>query len=362
MKQFQKLLLLLSATMLTATLTACSSSPAQTTTQPGESTTPSNGSASTSQGGGDKGDTTTDETTLEVVMLSGPTGMGAAKLMTDAQNGQSEQSYHFTTVDANDQVTAMLISGEADIAAISTSVAATLYNKGQEIEVLAVNTLGVLYMLEKGGEEISTMADLRGKTIWTTGQGANPEYILNHLLTQSGLDPETDVTIEYMTAQEVSTKMATEESGIAMLPVPASTALMLKDDGVREALDLSLEWARLAESELPMGAVVARREVIENYPEKVELFLKEYQASIEYMTNLENLAQGGAGNPTEMVTEFGITPSTAVAMEALPKANITYMDGASMKSNLQLYFSVMFQANPDSVGGGLPYDDFYYGG
>ncbi|MFI3249758.1 MAG: MqnA/MqnD/SBP family protein [Eubacteriales bacterium] len=347
--------------LLALSLVSCAT--AQETTTP-DTTTPDQTQTETPTPDPSPDQPTTPEgDPIEVLMLTGPTGMGAAKLMTDAQEGTTAQNYNFTTVDANDQVSAMLISGEADIAAISTSVAATLYNKGQEIQILAVNTLGVLYLLEKGGEEIQSLADLRGKTIWTTGQGANPEYILNHLLVESGLTPQTDVTIEYMTAQEVATKMATEDKGIAMLPVPASTALLLADDGVREAIDLSAEWTKFTETELPMGAVVARTEFIEEHPEEVELFLEEYKDSIAYMANPQHLsALEGEENPAEMVANFSITPSVAVATKALPKANITYREGAAMQSSLQLYFGILYNANPDSIGGGLPYDDFYYGG
>lgn len=185
-------------------------------------------------------------------------------------------------VTENSEATALLSNGEADIAAVATNVASNFYHKTDgSIQMLAVNTMGVLYILEKG-DSIQSMADLQGKTIYATGQGANPEYILNYLLTQNGLDPAADVTIQWLTAQEVTANMLSAEDGVCMLPVPAATALLMKDPGVRQALDLSAEWDAVSSTPLPMGCIVARREFVEEHPEAVDAFLDLYGDSISF--------------------------------------------------------------------------------
>lgn len=300
----------------------------------------------------------TDRGDVEVslVMLTGPTGMGAASLIGDNLEDKTRNPYEVTMLPANDQAVAMLTSGEADIAALSTSVAATLHNKADNITVLGVNTLGVLYVLAKGEEStLETMGDLSDKTIYTTGQGANPEYILNKLLVEAGVDPESQVDIQWMTADEVSATLITE-GGIAMLPVPATTALMMKDDAVEEVIDVGAEWERTVSTGLPMGCVVVRNEFLEEHPDAVDRFMEDYRESIATMADESNHA-----DVASLVVDAGISPSEPIALEALPKASLVLVEGNEMKTMLESYYRVMFDANPDSIGGGLPYDDFYFG-
>ena len=240
MKLKKQLSLLLCGAMMVSALAGCGN---------GGSSSSASGSdsASGSQSSSSVGDTSqSDAYTLpNIMVLSGPTGVGAAKLMADNEAAEFyDKVAASATVEADNQaVSSALINGDADIAAVATNVAATLVNKNPEsIQVLAVNTLGVLYILEKG-DTVTSMADLAGKTVYATGEGANPEYVLNYLLTENGVDP-ADVDIQWMTAQEVTAQMASSEDGICMLPVPAATALMIQDSGVRQALSLTDELRR----------------------------------------------------------------------------------------------------------------------
>lgn len=291
---------------------------------------------------------------VRLTVLSGPTGVSAAKLLADDADSTAP-AYDATVASANDEVTAALINGSTDIAAVATNVAANLAAKTNGgIQVLAVNTLGVLYILEKG-DTIHSMADLRGKTLYATGQGANPEYVLNYLLTQNKVD-SAQVDIEWLTAQEVSAKMASSEKAICMLPVPAATALMLQDTKVRQAVSLSEEWERLEQGALPMGCVVARTEFIEANPQAVSDFLTQYQASIAYMSDPANLDEAA-----KLVAQFQLTPNEKIAAAAIPQCNLTFLTGEDMKNVLEEYYQVLFQADPASIGGSMPYDSFYYG-
>lgn len=289
-----------------------------------------------------------------LMVMSGPTGVGAAKLMADFDAGNGCVATAVVAAD-NEEVKNALINGDADIAAVATNVAAALYNKtGGAVQVLAVNTLGVLYILEKG-ESLQSMADLSGKTIYATGQGANPEYILNYLLEKSGVSPE-NVDIQWMTAQEVIGKMTTEESGICMLPVPAATTVMMKDSGIRQAISLTEVWDEVGEGSLAQGCIVARTDYIQENPQSVEDFLTAYADSLAFMTEEDNRAEAAA-----LVAQYGITSNEQIAAKALPDCNLTFIDGKEMKTLLDGFYQIMYQANPASIGGAMPEDDFYYG-
>ena len=240
---------------------------------------------------------------------------------------------------------------------MASNAAVNLYNKTDGgIKIIALGTLGVLHILESGGgTSINSVADLAGKTIWSAGQGANPEYVLRYILEQNGLDPDEDVTILFGEASEIQQKLLSGEAEVAMLPVPAATAAILQSDGqVRAALDVTEEWNALnTGSQLIMTAVVARTEYIEEHPEAVEVFLAEYEASIDYVnSNVDDAA--------ELVAGFGITPSAAIAKAAIPQCHLTYIAGADMAPAISGYFSILYQADPTSVGGALPDDAIYY--
>ena len=355
----RKLSLLLCAALVLASLAGCKPSAS-------ENDSSSSASGDISSGGSSSGDSSqeipgpSDIPEINFMVLSGPTGVGAAYLVDSYAAGSAPTDAPFTlnttVVADNNQVTDALVNGSADVAAIATNVAANLYTKSDgAIQVLAVNTLGVLYILEKG-DSVHSMADLRGKTIYATGQGANPEYVLDHLLTANGVDPST-LDIQWMTAQEVSAKMVSSEQAICMLPVPAATALMVQDTGVRQALSLSDEWEKLDQGVLPMGCVVARTEFIQENPMLIDALLDLYGDSITFMTEEGNAADGAA-----LVAKYGIAPNEQVAQAAIPQCNLTFLTGQEMRAALEGYYAVLFRTDPASIGGGMPYDAFYYGG
>ena len=354
MKRTKLLPLLLSALLL---LSASGCRPAEAPSQSGGAI--SSVSSSTSSSGIPAPN---DEVLpIDLAVLSGPTGVGAAYLMEyyapEHVPADSPISVSSVVVTENSEATALLSNGEADIAAVATNVASNFYHKTDgSIQMLAVNTMGVLYILEKG-DSIQSMADLRGKTIYATGQGANPEYILNYLLTQNGLDPAADVTIQWLTAQEVTANMLSAEDGVCMLPVPAATAVMNKNADVRSALDLTEEWdaATDGQSVLTMGCVVARTGFIQEHPEAVQNFLTEYAASIAYVSNPDNLEEAA-----KLVAQYGITASEEIALKAIPDCNLVCSTGDAIREGIQGYYEVLFEADPASIGGAIPDDQFYY--
>ncbi|MGN0800517.1 MAG: ABC transporter substrate-binding protein [Christensenellales bacterium] len=287
-------------------------------------------------------------TPANIGTLQGPTGMGMVTLMGD----EFSSKYNITIESAPDAVVGKIINGELDIAAVPVNLAATLYNKTEgNIMMIAVNTLGVLYVLEDG-ETVNSMADLAGKTLYATGQGSTPEYMLSYLLEKNGLTDS--VTVEYKAEHsELATLMASGEVKLGMLPEPNVTATMAKNENLRVALDLTKEWKDAAGVEPVQGCIVVRKDYFEQNQATVRLFLKEYEAAVNYTK--ANQAETAA-----LMEKYGIIGSAAIAEKAIDKCNIVCYRDEAMRTAAEAMLQVLFDANPKSVGGALPGDDFYY--
>ncbi len=288
--------------------------------------------------------------------LKGPTSIGAVKLMKDSKEGASLIPYEFTLAAAADELTPMLIQGKLDMAAIPANLAAILYNNTNgEIQVIAVNTLGVLSIVEKGGESINTIADLKGRTIYATGKGTSPEYTLRYLLLENGIDPDKDVSIEFKSEPaEVLSALAASDKAAAMLPQPFVTAAAEKVENLRIAIDLTKAWDELeTDSTLITGVMVARRAFLEKNMEIVSEFLREYEASV-------NFAKENVEEAAELTEEFDIIKAET-AKKAIPYCNLMFMSGETMKAELSGYLEVLYAQNEVSVGKALPDDGFYFG-
>lgn len=297
-----------------------------------------------------------DHATIRLGGLKGPTSMGLAKLLTDAKDGKSASTIEYTLAAAADELTSALIQGNLDMAAVPSNLASVLYNRTNgEISVLAVNTLGVLYIVDTK-DSVHSFADLKGRTIYATGLGTTPEYSLKYLLQQNGLDPDKDVTLEFKSesTEIVSIMKSTDEEVVAMLPQPFVTVASSNVEGLNVALDLNAEWNALNNgSSLVTGVLVARNAFLEEHPKAVAAFLEEYKSSTAY-------ANANVEEVSEMIEALDIVKAP-IAQKALPQCNITYLDGADMKTAMSGYLQILYDQNPQSVGGALPTDDFYYG-
>lgn len=292
------------------------------------------------------------EATLRIAGLKGPTTMGLVNLMAD----EVASSYDFTMYGAADEIVPLLVKGDLDAAAVPANLAATLYNKTNgAVEVACINTLGVLYIVENG-ETVNSVADLKGQTIVTTGKGTTPEYVLRYVLSENGVDPDSDVTIEYCSeATEALSKVQAGEATIAMLPQPFVTSALSQVEGLRVALDMNEEWQKVAGSKLVTGVLVVRKDAVESDPEAFASFMEGYAASVEAAnSDLEGTAA--------LCEQYGVVAKAALAQKALPQCNIVFETGDEMKADLETYFNVLYAADPTSVGGTLPADDFYYAG
>jgi len=299
-----------------------------------------------------------EKTQIKVGALVGPTGMGFVNLMAADEAGTAANDYDFTLAGAPEDLVGKITSGEIDVAAVPTNMAAVLYNKTSgKVKLAALNTLGVLYIVEKG-ESIQTIEDLKGKTIVASGQGAVPEYIINYILSANGLEDE--VKVEYKSEHsEVAALLGSGGATVAMLPEPFVTSTKLKVEGLRSALDLTEEWAKASEkkgasdSVVSMGGIIVRTEFLEENQAAFDAFLAEYKASID-------AAGSDVAGTAKLIVQYEIMAAEKAAEMALPGCNIVYVDGEEMKASLANFLNVLHEANPQSVGGTLPADDFYY--
>ena len=291
---------------------------------------------------------------LRIAGLKGPTTMGLVNLLSMEQAGTAAMDYDLQLYGAADEIVPLLIKGELDMAAIPANLAATLYQKTSGgIQAVAVNTLGVLYVVEQG-DTVHSMADLKGRTILSTGKGTTPEYVLRYLLTANGLDPDKDVDIQYYSeATEVTAQMAATQDAIAVLPQPYVTAAGLKDDTLRVALDLTAEWDKVADTQLITGVTVVRKAYAEEHPDVVAAFLADYAQSV-------NAANTDLDGTAALCEEQGVVAKAAIAKKALPNCNIVCLTGEELKANAAGYLQVLYDADPAAVGGALPGEDFYW--
>ncbi len=312
------------------------------------------GGGKTEQGG--VSSTVSEEAVTPTVYgINGPTAVGLVNMMSDAA-----ERYNFRVVGSPDEITGKITTGEVDIAAIPTNLAATLYAKtGGKIKMLACNTLGVLSIIENG-DSVKSVADLKSKTVLSSGKGANPEYILKYILQKNGIDPDKDLTLKFVDDNDALTaELLTSGAGtLAMVPQPAATAVLsqaaAKQIPLKKVLDINEEWSKVADGgNLVMGCMVVRAEFAKEHPAAVEQFLSDYEASVK---KVESDPEGTA----KLCAENKILPSEELALKALPECNVVFIAGADMKPAIEPYFKVLFDANPASVGGAMPDEAFYY--
>ncbi len=294
---------------------------------------------------------------INMAVLKGPTGIGAAKLINDSTAGETFNTYNFTVCAAPDEAMAGIISGEFDVAAVASNLAPAIYNKTEgKIQIAALNTLGILYVVEIG-DTIKTIDDLNGIDVVSSGQGSTVEYATNFILETAGVKP---ASLEYRAEHgELAAELAAGTVKVGIVPEPHLTSVLMNNPDARVALNLTEEWDNAVKgteyegSALTMGCIVVNKEFAENNKAAFDKFLEEYKASIEFVNS--NVADASV-----MVEAAGIMPKAAVAAKAIPNCNIVYIDGEEMVSTVEPFFNILFNANPKSVGGALPDEEFYY--
>lgn len=294
--------------------------------------------------------TTTEKASVNIASMKGPTSIGLAKLYDNSDNNKTEYDFNYNIYGAADEITAGLIKGDIDIAALPCNVAATLYKKTEgEILIAGINTLGVLYVVEKG-DSINKVSDLEGKTIYSTGQGTTPEYTFNHILNKNN----TQADIVFLSeATEVVSTLASTDNAIAVLPEPYVTIAKNTIPDLKVSLNLTEEWEKLSsDSTMVTGVIVVRKEFVENNPNIMKAFLSEYKSSVEY-------ANSDISGCAALLESLDIMKA-AIATKAIPNCNVVLITGDEMETKVTSYLNVLYEANPQSVGGITPESGMFY--
>lgn len=360
----RKMLPVLLALALGAALTGCSQktapaeAPTTATAEPSSEAPAATATAEASSEAPDatEGLTTIQDVTVRVGSLKGPTSMGLVELMDRAEKGETDCSFEFTMVTAADELLGKMVNNELDIALLPANVASVLYSKTNgQVAVIDINTLGVLDIVASD-DSIKSIADLKGRTLYLTGKGTTPDYVIHYLLTANGLTEE-DVTLEYKSeAAEVAALLKEQPDAIGLLPQPFVTAALAQNEKLNLALDLTKEWQNVqgeGGSQLVTGVTVVRREFLEEHEPVVGYFLDEHKVSAAFTQEQPDQA-------AELIAAAGIIEKAPVAKKALPYCNIVSISGKEMKDALSGYLQVLFDQEPKSVGGQLPGEDFYY--
>ena len=269
-------------------------------------------------------DSTSETTAVRIGALKGPTSMGMAQMLKDTADGNS--NYQFTIAGAPDEITALLVKGELDVAAVPSNLASVLYNNTNGgVKVAMINTLGILYVVE-AGDTVNSVADLKGRTVYSSGKGATPEYSVDYILSQNGIDPETDVTVEFKSEHtELAAALQSGTADLAVLPEPFVTTVLAGNDNLRVALNLNEEWDKVSDgSGMVTGVLVVRSEFAEQHPDELTALLEAYEQSVNFVN--ENPAEAAA-----IIEQNGIAKA-AVAEQAIPKCNIVFISGNEMRT------------------------------
>ena len=292
---------------------------------------------------------------MKIYLLNGTTALGASKLIVDAKAGNTDMNYKIETFAAADQITGAIVSGECAIAALPTNAAANLYKKSEgKIQLLAINTLGVLYLLDNG-EGVTDFESLKGKTIYLPGAGSNPEFITAALLEANGLTSD-DVTLDtttYPSPDALSTAVTAGEAKLAVLPEPKVTVVCSGNADVKVAMNFTTEWEKVyGENTLAQGCLVVNTAFAKAHPAEVAKFLDDYKASVEYIA-------AGSDEAINAIVAAGILPKAPVAKKALPNCNICFIEGADMKAAISVFYEKLHASNPKSIAA-IPDDAFYF--
>lgn len=293
-----------------------------------------------------------DENIINIIALKGPTGMGMAKLIDDSENGKTKSNYNVSLAANPDEITANVIKGTVDIAAVPINLASVLYQKTDgEYQIAAINTLGVMYIIENGNT-INDLTDLNGKTIYATGQGSMPEYILNYLLEKNNINAEIIYKNEH---SELASLITAGEINIGLLPEPYVTTVINHNNAIRIAVDITEEWNKISPEgiDLPQGCIIIKKTFADSNKNLINIFMSEYKASINYVNhNIEEAA--------ELISKYGIISDAEIVKKAIPNCNIVFIDGDEMKKNTIDIMNIFYSANPSSIGGIMPDDEFFY--
>ncbi|HPT70142.1 MAG TPA: ABC transporter substrate-binding protein [Syntrophomonas sp.] len=292
---------------------------------------------------------------VDVGVLRGPSGISMIKMINDNPVLGEGVKVNYSIEQSTDVLSSKLLSGEIELATIPANMAATLYNKGVPYQLACMNTWGVMYVVSNG-KAINSWADLKGQTIGAVSKGASSDVVFKYLLKQNGIDPDKEVTLNYSPSPvELAQLFMAGKTSLAVLPEPWVSVVQSKNPQLKIVLDLQKEWTKIQGSDTPFAqtCLVVNKEFAAQHPQVAEKFLNEYATSIDWVNKNPQLAADLVKN-----TDIGIPADVAAA--AIPRCNLKYVSSQESKAAVNKYLQVLLQFSPETVGGKIPDDKFYY--
>lgn len=298
-----------------------------------------------------------DACDVNVGLIMGPPSMGMGWFINEAKEGNTYNNLNFEVGGVDYTALASKFNtGDYDIIHCPSNVGAILYNNEdlkEDAVVIDIGNLGLLYVMTTD-PSVKSMQDLQGRNVYSIGEGGPPEYTMGYLLEQEGLD---NVNMSFKsTPFEVLNLLQDEENSIALLPQPFVEVAKLLVPGIYTPIDITEEWNSLnleSGAESVTTITIVRKSFLEEHEEAVVEYLNMCKKSVDYC--LENPKEAA-----DWTDEFETFLNGEVAEAAVPYVNMCAITGQEMKDKLSGFLQIMYDYNPDAVGGAMPGDDFYY--
>lgn len=293
---------------------------------------------------------------LRVATLRGPTGMGMVQLMEQGPAIAKGVTASYEIVGTPEVMVSRILGGDVDFASLPVNLAAKLYNSGVAYKLAAVNVLGVLYLVSDQ-TDVHSVRDLKGKTVYLTGKGANPDFLLRYVLSRNGLEPGKDVTLDFRYDQvELSSLMIAGRVHLALLPEPFVTQVVEKNPRDKVVLRFEDAWkaALGRDVPLPQGCIVVRAKTELAHPQAVREFLDAYHKSVEWV-NSDHIQAG------TLIAKYKMGLGAKAAASAIPRMSLVYQPANQARSSVEEFLSVLLHFAPQSIDGRLPDSGFYLG-
>jgi NitT/TauT family transport system substrate-binding protein len=293
------------------------------------------------------------QSTLAIATLKGPSSMGMVKLIDSLESAESPNIV-VEILNEPIQVRKMIIDGSADFAILPTTMAALIYNKGLEYQLIAVPVWGTLYLFGSD-TTITNWEHLIGKRVHVMAKGMTPDVLFRYLLEKNGINPESDLKLDYSfpTHIDLANAIASGQANLGVISEPMVSLAMHKNKSIKPIFDLNYEWQKSLNMPIPQTALLVKKGIAVNHPEIVEQLLVSYEASSKWVNQYPDSA-------ANLIIKHKILPNYEVAFNAIPRSNLKFVRAKGITMQVEEYLRVFYQMNPDIVGGKIPDENFYY--
>lgn len=278
---------------------------------------------------------------------------GSAVSLTHAR-ATKEDACVITFSNSVDEITSLIKSGKADIAALPLNTAAQLYNKTNGgIKIMSITALNSLYLVEKG-DIIKKLSDFKGKTVVTSGKGTVFDYYLLYVLKESGIDPETDITIRYLDTYDdvVADAKGENSSGLCVVPCNYACEILYAEKGYDTVESFTNILKLKTEMVFAAECLAVRTEYLEAHPDLVEEFLDFADMSATFITSS---ARAGL-----YLIDAKLFADEEKALANVFNCNPVCIQGDELVTLASENLKFLYELDPDSVGGALPDENIYY--